>query len=558
MSLPYANDSANQVNADDALSSLSKEIESLIQQVQSSSRPSKGIRRRMLDEGDESQAEAGMESEGEIPIEDSSAQAITQTESQTLTVEDIGGCEVEDTAILDRFKAIEGHAQHQHSREEAKAQSEVNAPGENTLEDGSRKTPASDSEAPAVLSEITATTGAEGHVIKDNDIRRLLGTGAQRQADAEDTDTTPRQDSLIAPVSFTEAETSGTVDIEAGTTAINHAPTETQAEEHDTNVSSSIDDTIALANDSEAGIATLADVAADDIVEDVEIKRALVEPDRDYTESPRQMALTSEEDLRLQDVDQAMRSNAYDQSQITEFSKDFNDLAERARLVSRTYERGHKIPSKWELEECQELMHVMGVPVVLAHPPFEAEGLASAMALAGIADFVGTEDSDVLGYEAPLLRNMATTSKPIEIVEGNVLRSAFNLSPEQFIDFLVLLGTDASSRIPGVGPVKAMKLIQQHDTIEGILDRNEKLRALVGPDYLQEVDAAREVFTVLPPLPRPEDLEIPHPDENAVLDFMRQEHGIDMATDLRIPYETQEDIEMAFEAYQSRSSSVVE
>ncbi|KAJ9093604.1 hypothetical protein QFC19_008271 [Naganishia cerealis] len=465
-------------NAENAFRDVSKEIESLIQEVQSSSRPSQRYRGRESAEDAESQAEA--ETEDSTPIEDRSVETARDPEDGTAIVEDV----------------------------------------------------------PAALA-------AKGGIIADKMVQRTLSeSDMDKQQTADTIDL-----GIINPIEndvqrFGEEDKSLADAQRLGESSSEGVPIET-------------------ASDMEAGAPVTDDastflVTETDIIEDVEIKRALVEPDREYTESPRQMTLTTEEALRLQDIAQAISSGDYEASQIMEFGKDFTDLKERARLVARTYERGHKIPSKWELEECQELMHVMGVPVILAHPPFEAEGLASAMALAGIADFVGTEDTDVLGYEAPLLRNVATNHRPMEIVDGNTLRSAFNLSPQQFIDFLVLMGTDANSRIPGIGPIKAMKMIQQHESIEGILDHNEKLRSLVGPEYLQEVDAARQVFTVLPPLPAIEDLKLPQPDEKVIVDFMRQEHGIDLSSDPGIPNVTEADVELAYEAYQGQSSPEVE
>lgn len=305
-----------------------------------------------------------------------------------------------------------------------------------------------------------------------------------------------------------------------------------------------------------------------DSSEELEIKRALVEPDTIYTESPRQMTLTAEEELQLQDLVQATSSSDGVQSRIAEIGKEVADIRDRSQVVSRTYRRGHSIPTKWELEECQNLMEVMGVPVIHAHPPYEAEGLASVMALEGMADFVGTEDTDVLGYEAPLLRNIASSNKPIEIVEGKALRPAYDLTREQFVDFLVLTGTDASSRIPGVGPVKALKLIQQFGTIEAILDNDERIRGLVSADYHQEVEAARRLFNDLPPLPSAEELQPREVKDEIVRQFMKNEHGVlwpagkarsketSIEADPQSQYRLAQDAELAHEAFLQHSASL--
>jgi hypothetical protein len=54
-------------------------------------------------------------------------------------------------------------------------------------------------------------------------------------------------------------------------------------------------------------------------------------------------------------------------------------------------------------------LRVMGVPVLEAKIPFEAEGLAASLALSGLADYVGTEDSDVLAYKVSFPISSALT-----------------------------------------------------------------------------------------------------------------------------------------------------
>lgn len=74
-------------------------------------------------------------------------------------------------------------------------------------------------------------------------------------------------------------------------------------------------------------------------------------------------------------------------------------LIDVSPLVRQSYERALAMPSPSDHDACMELVTRMGVPVIKAGIPYEAEGLASALAKAGLVDFVGTEDSDVIAYE---------------------------------------------------------------------------------------------------------------------------------------------------------------
>lgn len=76
-----------------------------------------------------------------------------------------------------------------------------------------------------------------------------------------------------------------------------------------------------------------------------------------------------------------------------------DQLADRAPVVRDIYVRALNHPTLSNHAACRDLLRLMGVPIVLAEAPFEAEGLASAMANQGLVDFVGTEDSDVLAYQ---------------------------------------------------------------------------------------------------------------------------------------------------------------
>ena len=79
-------------------------------------------------------------------------------------------------------------------------------------------------------------------------------------------------------------------------------------------------------------------------------------------------------------------------------------LREDATEIKESYGRALALPTRQDHDNCKELLIKLGVPVITAMIPYEAEGLASSLAKKGLVDFVGTEDSDVLAYEVGLLR----------------------------------------------------------------------------------------------------------------------------------------------------------
>jgi flap endonuclease-1 len=125
-----------------------------------------------------------------------------------------------------------------------------------------------------------------------------------------------------------------------------------------------------------------------------------------------------------------------------------------------------------ENQECQKLLQLMGVPVVLA--PCEAEAQAASLAKAGLVYATGTEDMDALTFATPVLvrkmtfannsKSMVQTISYAKAVEG------LGLTHAQFVDLCILLGCDYTDSIKGVGPKTALKLIREHGSIEKILE----------------------------------------------------------------------------------------
>lgn len=248
--------------------------------------------------------------------------------------------------------------------------------------------------------------------------------------------------------------------------------------------------------------AAASDLDAELIEEDESFEVQPIEPSSDYTETPRQVKLTVDEGVMLEDALRGLSVDAEDlPGELGRLHMSALGLAAFAQSVAITYDTSLSTPSAEDHRQTRELLEVMGVPLLEAEPPYEAEGVASAMAAAGLVDYVGTEDTDVLAYQAPLLRNVATNDRPLEIVDGTRLRSEIGLDFASFIDWILLCGTDATSRIYRVGNHKALKLIQESGSIEEILDKRPQLRTLAGEEYYHDVLLGRQVFGELPPIP---------------------------------------------------------
>jgi len=126
-----------------------------------------------------------------------------------------------------------------------------------------------------------------------------------------------------------------------------------------------------------------------------------------FTESPTQTALTTEEGkvieaflhppeplplplVSVPEVDSPDQPTPMEQ---------LDAIISKSPEVKDIYARALSLPTISDHNDCKELLVKMGVPVMEAMAPYEAEGLASSLAKAGLVDFVGTEDSDVLAYE---------------------------------------------------------------------------------------------------------------------------------------------------------------
>lgn len=123
---------------------------------------------------------------------------------------------------------------------------------------------------------------------------------------------------------------------------------------------------------------------------------------------------------------------------------------------------------------------------------------------------------DALTFATPiLLRNLNSKKEPIVEINYDIMLTELKLSHNEFVDLCILCGCDYLSRIEGVGPVNAFKLITEHRTLEKVLSHIEevnesntkKAKYTIPKSY--DFLSARDLFNA-PDVDDPEQLEVIH------------------------------------------------
>jgi flap endonuclease-1 len=175
--------------------------------------------------------------------------------------------------------------------------------------------------------------------------------------------------------------------------------------------------------------------------------------------------------------------------------------------------------------EARELLAALGVPVVQA--PGEGEAQAAFMASRGSAWAAASKDYDSLLFGAPRLLRFLTLSgkeflpsqgtfRPIvpETIDTPVLLEHLGITREQLVDLAILVGTDFNAGIKGIGPKKALKLVQTHGSIEAMPD---EVRG--GVPEFREV---REIY-LRPHVTEDYEIDFGEPDADALVRLLCEE-----------------------------------
>ncbi|CAF97586.1 unnamed protein product, partial [Tetraodon nigroviridis] len=103
--------------------------------------------------------------------------------------------------------------------------------------------------------------------------------------------------------------------------------------------------------------------------------------------------------------------------------------------------------------------------------PADAEALCAWLVKEGTVDAVASEDMDTLPFGANILIRQFKSKKDGEVIEYSLtkLLERLQINHQEFVDLCILLGCDYCEKICGLGPRRALRLIQKHRTIENVL-----------------------------------------------------------------------------------------
>jgi 5'-3' exonuclease len=178
--------------------------------------------------------------------------------------------------------------------------------------------------------------------------------------------------------------------------------------------------------------------------------------------SPGARAATAEEEAELSALDAEAAAEA-EAAQAAEFARERAALqAERASAA-----RGADTVTPEMYGEVQRMLTSFGIPFIIA--PAEAEAQCAWLDANGLVDGVVTDDSDVFLFGArTVYRNLFDAKKYVEVYTADRVQRRLGLDRDRLALLALLLGSDYTPGVQGVGPVNAAEIISAFPTMDAL------------------------------------------------------------------------------------------
>ncbi len=192
-------------------------------------------------------------------------------------------------------------------------------------------------------------------------------------------------------------------------------------------------------------------------LEDLPVEDEDMYSDPEEEDLMRQLAIEAEEHARF-----ASTLNSKSQLQNAEdYERELRQLRNQQKKDRRDADEVTHIM----VTECQQLLKLFGLPYITA--PMEAEAQCAELVNLGIVDGIVTDDSDVFLFGGTrVYKNMFNQAKFVECYLSSDLEKEYSLDRQKLIRIAHLLGSDYTEGLPNVGPVTALEILSEFETLE--------------------------------------------------------------------------------------------
>lgn len=134
------------------------------------------------------------------------------------------------------------------------------------------------------------------------------------------------------------------------------------------------------------------------------------------------------------------------------------------------------------IRDVQELLKRFGIPYITA--PMEAEAQCAELLKLNLIDGIITDDSDCFLFGGDrVYKNMFNQKQYVECYMMSDISSKIGLSQDKLIELALLLGSDYTEGVKGIGPVMAMEILAEFGTLQNFkVWFEENTKTTIPPD----------------------------------------------------------------------------
>lgn len=157
-------------------------------------------------------------------------------------------------------------------------------------------------------------------------------------------------------------------------------------------------------------------------------------------------------------------------------------------LIKKKLEKNSTIISGGNILTLLELFDLLNIPYLFSYG--EGEYLAVMLNKYNIIDFFLTDDTDPL--PAGIYKTIKFYNNSVYYLETNKIYQQLNLSPKEFCDFCILLGSDYASFNHCLKPIEVYELVLKYKSIEEIISNN--IIECINKDIIETVNKIRNIY----------------------------------------------------------------